>query len=202
MLTIDRLNKILSVLGRELEPFAPDLATLVGLAGMDEFASFFTHLNEDLTVEQIVDVINDLDLFDAPITESDLAEILKEFSFYQSPQARPIFEFIEDKQLREYGYAQYYATVHGAKVGSTLIGDNLGKVTMDFSGFPADHGYTLEELYELRADLSYKSTLYPLMAARRYMYLLAILVGASCILFYYFQNKEKAAFDDMVQGGK
>lgn len=203
MLTEERLDLILGTLGAELSEYKTALEFILNrIDGAEDFVELLEYLNEDLTVEQIVGIVNGLGLFEDPIEKEDLLDLLKGFSFYQSPQAKPIYDFIEDDGLREYGFAKYYATIHGAKVGSILIGDNIGGVTMDTPGYPASYGYSLDELYQLKADLSYKPTLYPLMAARRYMYLLAVIIGLSCIVTYYFSNKEKELFDTLTVGGK
>lgn len=202
MLTEDRLNQILGALGGALEDKVNSIQSMLDFFGKNELSSLLNNINQNLTVDDIITVINSLGLFEDDVDKDSLMGILKEFSFYQSPQTKPIYDFIEDDVLRQYGFAQYYATVHGAKVGSILIGENIGKVTMDFSGYPASHGYTLDELYQLKADLSYKSTLYPLMAARRYMYVMAVIIGVSCMLFYHFQNKERELFDEIAMGGK
>lgn len=203
MLTLDRLDLILSALGRELEPGLSGISTLLGLIGMSEYQALLAYINEDLDVATIVTILNNLNLFTPAITADDLMDLLSGLSFYQSPQAKPIFEFIADKRLREYAYADYYGTVHGAKVGSVLISDSqIGEVTMNTSGYPASYAYSLKQLYQMRADLEYIPTLYPLMAARRYMYMFAGIIGLSVVLAYHFANKEKAAFDELLNGGK
>ncbi len=224
MLTKDRLNQIISALGRELQvdksKFNSILAALK-VAGMIDDSThqqlkawLNNYLNQNLTVDQIVVLLNGLGLFEEPVTEDDLMAIAKDFSFYQSPKTKPIFEFIEDQRLRDYAYAKYYATEHGAKVASVLIGEktvndkgeteygNIGCVTMDSPGLPAYCGYTLDELYQLKADLSYVPTLYPLMAARRFLYVFAVVIGIGYLFFYHFDNKEKEIFATLTVGGK
>ncbi len=203
MLTIDRLDKILSALGRELQPGMSGVQTLLDLLGKAEYSALLNEINQDLSVDKIVAIINGLGLFEDPITADYLMGMLKGLSFYQSPKAKPIFEFINDERLREYGYAEYYGTVHGAKVASVLISDTqIGEVTMDMKGLPAEYGYSLDQLYQLRADLEYIPTLYPLMAARRYLYMFAGIIGLSIVLAFHFANKEKEAFDELLNGGK
>lgn len=202
MLTEERLNLILSALGENLQPALSEIESLLGIMEMDQYLELLDYINKDISVDQIVGIVNSLNLFETPITKEALMVILKDFSFYQSPNAKPIFEFIEDEQLREYAYAKYYATEHGAKVGSVLIGDNIGNVTMDTSGYPASDGYSLKQLYQLQADLSYKPVLYPFMAARRYLYAFAFLVGLAYLLSYHFANKENELFATLTMGGK
>lgn len=203
MLTLDRLDKILSALGRELEPVVGSLNTVLGLVNMEQFQELLAYINEDLDVATIVSLINDLQLFETEITADYLMGMLRGLSFYQSPKATPIFEFIEDERLREYAYADYYGSVHGAKVASVLISDTqIGEVTMDSQGLPAAYGYSLDQLYQLQADLEYIPLLYPLMAARRYMYVFAGIIGLSIVLAFHFANKEKEAFAELLSGGK
>lgn len=203
MLTLERLDLILGALGRELEVQVPGLSTILEIAQKAEYAALLTYINEDLNVETIVSIINNLGLFEAPITADFLMGMLSGLSFYQSPQAKPIFDFITDERLREYAFAEYYGTVHGAKVASVLISDTqIGEVTMDLKGMPADYGYSLDQLYQIRADLEYIPQLYPLMAARRYMYVFAGIIGLSIVLSFHFANKEKEAFDTLLNGGK
>ncbi|MFW5779829.1 MAG: hypothetical protein ACOCWI_00045 [Bacillota bacterium] len=202
MLSLDRLNAILSTLGRELEDDVAGLPAALNLIGMSEFVPLLGYINENLDVDTIVTIINDMELFEEPITSDDLMELLKGFSFYQSPKTTPIFEFIENDTLREYAYADYYATVHGAKIGSVLIGSQIGNVDMENTGFPAEMGYSLDELYQLRADLSYKPQFYPLFAARRYLYVFAGIIGLSAVLAYHFAEKEKELFATLTMEGK
>ena len=205
MLNEERLNSILSVLGYQLEQGSiTGLISVLGNKIPPEYAQLGDLLNENLNVDTIVEAINDMGIFDETITKNDLFEILKGYSYYQSPKTKPIFEFLEDERLKEYAYAKYYATVQGANVGSVLIGENIGCVTMDEGGYPASFGYSLDELYQLRADLSYKPLYYPLFAARRYLYVFAGIIGLSYILAYHFGQKEKEVFDslDIQKGGK
>ena len=201
MLTLDRLDAILGALGRELEDSVGGLGPILSWVGLEEYAALLSYINEDLDVDTIVTVINTMGLFEEPITRDTLAELLKGFSFYQSPQAKPIFEFIEDENLKEYAYVNYYATVHGAKIGSVLIGPKIGHVDMNNSGFPEDMGYTLEELYQLRTEISYKPQFYPLFAARRYLYVFAGVIGLSTVLAYHFARKEKELFATLTMEG-
>lgn len=201
MLSVERLDLILGAIGRELESEVSGIAGLLSAINMNEYADLLDYVNENLTTARIVDIINEMNLFDEAITEDTLMDLLKGFSFYQSPKTKPIFEFLEDQNLKDYAYADYYATVHGAKIGSVLIGENIGEVTMDNSGTPAINGYDLQQLYELEASLSYKPMLYPLMAARRYAYMLAAIVALSYLLAYHFGQKQKEYFESEM-GGK
>lgn len=145
-------------------------------------------------------------------------DLLNDMTYYYSPTVRPVFDFISvatdgsdelvceykdsdgnvimtAAEIQKFAYARHYAKVHGANVGSVLIGDNIGGVTMDNQGYPADRfAFTLAELYQLDADLSYIADLYPLLIARRYLFVFAGICMLSIILFYHFAKRE----DDMI----
>lgn len=199
MLSVERLNLILSALGRELEDDISGLGNLISFIGVENIGDLLGYINQDLNVSIIVEAVNTLGLFEEDITEEEILEILKDFSFYQSPKAKPIFSFIEDEMLKEYGYVTYYANVHGAKVGSVLIGKDIGHIDMDHNGYPGYTGFTQDQLYQLQADLEYKPALYPYFALRRYLYLFAGIVGLSSFLTVHFANKEKEIFDTLTQ---
>ncbi len=145
-------------------------------------------------------------LFDNGLTRGFIEQIINEISltsnlfFYQSPTVKPVFEFVENEMLREYAYAKYYATVHGANVGSVLIGNNIGAVTFSTSGYPASHGFTLQELYQLRADNSYIPKAYPLFAVRRYMYAMGGIMIFLVALYYHNARKQDEAFMELTGG--
>ncbi len=145
-------------------------------------------------------------------------DLLDEMTYYYSPTVRPVFDFIKEatnaggelaceykdvggnviltsEEVQRFAYARYYAKVHGANVGSILIGDNLGAVTMDSQGYPAESfAFTLAELYQMDADLSYIPELYPILVARRYLYVFTGIIALSIILFYQFVKKQ----DDII----
>lgn len=145
-------------------------------------------------------------------------DLVKDMTYYYSPTVRPVFDFISvatdgaeelvceykdsdgnvvmtAEEVQKFAYARYYAKVHGANVGSVLIGDNLGEVTMDNTGYPSvPFAFTLAELYQLDADLSYIADLYPLLIARRYLLVFTGICLLSIILFYQFAKRE----DDMI----
>ena len=91
------------------------------------------------------------------LTWETLQELLASsaLSVYISPSTYPIYYFIQDEALRDYAYAKYYATVHGAKLGSLLVDlspdengtEYVGKITMSSSG--TINPYTGESLLQL-----------------------------------------------------
>ncbi|MFA6866337.1 MAG: hypothetical protein WCR54_02345 [Clostridia bacterium] len=154
-----------------------------------------------------MDISNYESLFAYGITVPFVEQLLNTLSLtnpifnYQSPTTKPIFEFIKDETLKKYAYANYYARIHGSNVGSVLIGDNIGKVVMGGSGYPASKGFTLDELYQLRADMSYSAKIYPAMAARRYMYLLGGVIAIMIALSYHNSRKQDEIFEIIKVGG-
>lgn len=208
MLTEERLETILGILGANLEgsvkPLLDSLGSIISGLIKDkdgnpvDISNVFTSA---LSIDTILPIINALGVFgDDAITRAELMDVLKGFSFYQVPTVKPIFAFLEDGDLKDYAYAKYAATVHGANVGSILIGDKLGEVTMDSSGYPSEMGFTLTELYQLRADMEYKTLFYPLFAARRYMYIFSAIIALGFILAYHFGNKERELFKEIYEG--
>lgn len=149
-------------------------------------------------------------------------DLLKEYSYYYSPTVRPVFDFMKEatdgsellicdyfddegnvvlsaEEVQRFAYARYYARVHGANVGSVLIGENIGNVTMNFSGYPAEScAFTLEEIYQIDADLSYIPSLYPAFAARRMLFMFAGIVALSIILFYQFGKKQDDITEEII----
>lgn len=123
--------------------------------------------------------------------------------FYQSPTTKPIMAFIKDDELRAYAYAKYYATTHGANVGSVLLGDNIGAVNFSSSGHPSStFAYDLTKLYQLRAYNSYVPKYFPLFAARRYMYVCGGLIVMMMALYYHNSRKKEEAFAQIAKGGR
>ncbi len=125
--------------------------------------------------------------------------LLKGLYQYQSAVFKPVWEFYElidtedEKLLKaaaayaQYERANYEATYYGSMIGSTLIGDTLGK-----GQYPASFGLqNLQQVRQLQRDLSYKPIFYPLYAFRDMM----LFFGALTIFFYFMSfvmsEKEK-----------
>lgn len=146
-------------------------------------------------------------IFDNGLTSEFIENIVNELSltsnlfFYQSPTVLPVFDFITDEKLKAYAYAKYYATVHGATVGTVLVGDNIGAISFSSSGYPSSFGYSLTELYQLRMDNSYIPRAYPLFAVRRYMYIMGGIMVIMIALYYHNSRKQDEAFAQL-NGGR
>lgn len=223
MLNIERLDKILGALGSgvinssiitSLEGFGLDIDSYLALVGLSKSDV------KNLSVDKILEIVNGLleglsadssvvELLagfgiDAtkPITEDELLDVLANFSYYQYPTLTPKFMFIEDETLRTFALANYYATVHGANVGSVLIGENIGHVTMSTSGYSAEkYGYSLTELYTLKAR-GEMARYYPFMLAKRYGYICAGIIAIMTISYYLNKRKEDEAFALISNGGR
>ncbi len=209
VINMDELSKVTS-LDDLIDNYLPILAT-----SLDSILSGITDSNP------LLDENGNLIL-----TKDFIMDFVKEYSYYYSPTCRPVFDFISEAikaedsvislenengekvtseqlveiadELQRFGYANYYATVHGKNCGSVLIGDNIGQVTMSDKGYPAEYfAYSLDELYQLEADLSYVTILYPLLAARRYLYIFAGICALSIILFYHFLRREKDIIEEI-----
>ena len=223
MLDVNKLDKILGALGSgvmessiiaQLKGLGIDITSLLASVGLSE------NDVKNLSVAKVLEIVNGILAgmgeneavtetlagfgIDAskPITEDDLMDVLANFSFYQYPTMKPKFSFLKDETLRKYAQAQYYATVHGANVGSVLIGDRIGHVTMSTSGYPADtFAYSLKELYTLKAR-SELAQYYPFMLARKYGYICAGIIALMTVLFYVNKRKEDEAFALIANGGR
>lgn len=167
----------------------------------EELASLIT---ASLSIDDILPIINALDLFDGMVlTEDNIMDLLSDFIYYQMPTIKPVFYFIDDADLKAYAYAKYAGQVHGAVVGSVLIPNSsgrIGQVTFEANGKPASEAFSLGQIYQLKADLEYQPKLFPLFAARRYMYIFSAIVCLGLILAYHFGNKEKKLFKEIYEG--
>lgn len=123
-------------------------------------------------------------------------------------------------EMRAFAYARYYAKTNGAVIGSVLVPNNdeglgkllnadgnIGQITMSASGYPASYAYTLDQIYQLKADKEYVPSLFPTLVARRYLYIFVGWVVLSVVLFYQFGRREEEclaslAADQMTGGAK
>lgn len=157
--------------------------------GLDltQYAGVFTNGLTPAFVEELINTI--------PLTSN--------LFFYQSPTTKPMMEFIADEEMRAYAYAKYYATTHGANVGSVLLGDSIGAVNFGSKGYPSKvFAYDLTKLYELEAANSYIPMYYPLFAARRYMYICGGLILLMMALYYHNARKKEEVFAQIAKGGR
>lgn len=120
--------------------------------------------------------------------------------------------FFSAEQMHAFALARFYAKEQGALIGSVLVGNNdtalggllnadnhIGQITMDSTGYAPEYAWTLDELYQLRAELDYVPDTFPLLAARRFMYTFSGLVALSIILFYQFSRREEDMIVAMTQ---
>ena len=127
---------------------------------------------------------------------SILTGILEGLYYYQSPAIKPVWEFYTwvagEKDMamalayQKYERANYEATAYGSMIGSTLIGDTLGAGT-----YPSALGLAnLTAVRQLKADLSYKPTFYPLYGVRDMLFFFCGVVVLFYFLSFVAQEKE------------
>ena len=149
------------------------------------------------------------------LTWADLQNLLAStaISVYISPSAYPIYYFIEDEGLRDYAYAKYYATVHGAKLGSVLVDETpengveyVGGITMSSSG--TINPYTGSELLSLFAkwdtDEEIQGKYYPFFIVRSSLIKMSAVIVFTLIAAYYFTSlidKQYAKLTLKAEGG-
>ena len=135
-------------------------------------------------------------------------------SVYISPSTYPIYYFIEDEGLRDYAYAKYYATVHGAKLGSVLVDESpkngveyVGHVTMSSSG--TINPYTGAELLSLfekwDTEEEIQGKYYPFFIVRSTLIKMSAVIVFTLIAAYYFTSlidKQYAKLTLKAEGGR
>lgn len=114
---------------------------------------------------------------------SILVNVLQGLYSYQSPLIKPFWEFIDpemgevDAAVKKFYKAQYEAQTYGKMIGSILVGDTIGAGT-----YPSDLGLTdLDSVRQVKVDLSYKPTMYPLFSLRD-----MIMFFTGLVVFFYF----------------
>ncbi len=112
-----------------------------------------------------------------------LLNVLQGLYSYQSPLIKPFWEFIDpemgevDAAVKKFYKAQYEAQTYGKMIGSILVGDTIGAGT-----YPSDLGLTdLDSVRQVKVDLSYKPTMYPLFSLRD-----MIMFFTGLVVFFYF----------------
>ena len=203
--TDDRLDAIASVIGGKLGA-NKEVGALLSILGMivelPEGLDIKALLTEDLTVDDLIDVINGLGLGKTladligtgndSLTKDDLMGLLEGYSNYQSPSTYPIFYFLEDEALKEYAYANYYATIHGAKVGCVLVGDNVGLMNLDnMAGTP--NPYSEQGLIDMfdrwDAQTELIETFYPMVVVRTIALKMSAAIVFCILAAYWFTAK-------------
>ena len=237
-LTEERLNSILSVIG---EKFGNNeqLKTLLGVfAGRGDGSSegisaiidqLLAILNKDLDVDTLLGVVNKINLSGqslggmlagllgeegaTELTKDMLFGLLVNFSSYQSPMTYPVYYFIEDANLRDYAYAKYYATVHGATLGSVLVGtpdangnEYVGEITMSTSG--TLNPYSGEDLLYMFNKWDFEQKLqneyYPIFAVREIALKMSAVIVFTLMAAYFFTaqiDKQYAKLTLKTEGG-
>ena len=196
MINEARLDRIVKALGKGLYEegiydMVLDLNFVLSMIGvnLEELGINETTL-KNLSLDKLLDLVAS---FGLEIEAEQIMEILAPFSSYEVSNVKPLMAFIEDEETRMYAYAKYFGETHGANIGSVLIPNSngkIGEITMNASGLSAEeNAFTLNELYELKANNSYIPMLYPLFAARRYAYVFAGIIALMFVIFYYAKTK-------------
>lgn len=237
-LTEERLNSILSVVGEKFGDNAA-LKTLLGVfAGNGDGSGegigaivdkVLAILNKDLDVDTLLEVVNGIELSGqslggmlagllgeegaTELTKDMLFGLLVNFSSYQSPMTYPVYYFIEDANLRDYAYAKYYATVHGATLGSVLVGtpdangnEYVGEITMSTSG--TLNPYSGEDLLYMfnkwDFDQKLQNEYYPIFAVREIALKMSAVIVFTLMAAYFFTaliDKQYAKLTLKTEGG-
>lgn len=150
------------------------------------------------------------------LTWETLQELLAStaLSVYISPSTYPIYYFIEDEGLRDYAYAKYYATVHGAKLGSLLVDESpkngveyVGHVTMSSSGtinpYTGSQLLSLFDKWDVEEEIQAKY--YPFFILRSTLIKMSAVIVFTLIAAYYFTSlidKQYAKLTLKAEGGR
>ncbi len=129
---------------------------------------------------------------------SIISGLLDSLYFYRSAALKPIYDFYQDSEaseseqalqlaLAEYDRAYYEGALHGALLGSVMIGDTLGAGTYASSFGLAD----LQSVQQVKTDLSYARVFYPLYSFRDMLMLFTGLVVLFMFLSYIAAEKEE-----------
>ncbi|MBO7155999.1 MAG: hypothetical protein J6V83_01185 [Clostridia bacterium] len=199
-----RLDTILGVLGSTLGANS-DINSLLGLLGglLPPGLDINALLSENLSVDQLLGVVNGLGLGATlagllgntgatELTKADLFNLLEGYSNYQSPTTYPVFYFLEDEALREYAYANYYANIHGGKLGAVLVGDYVGLKNLDNMTGVANK-YTGEQLLNKKLYWEFQTELlnnfYPIFSVRAMCLKMSAAIVFCLIAAYFFTAK-------------
>ena len=209
--TDDRLDAIASVIGgklgsssdvKKLLKAIPSLLSFLNVEVNIDLDMIQDLLTEDLTVDQLIDLLNGLGLGGTlagllgtgatTLTKADLMGLLEGYSNYQSPSTYPIYYFLEDEGLREYAYANYYATIHGGKVGSVLVGENVGLMNLDnMAGtknpYTGSQLLTKFKMWEAQTELI--NDFYPIFAVRAIALKMSASIVFCLMAAYWFTAK-------------
>lgn len=129
--------------------------------------------------------------------EGILSKFLETLYWYRSPIIEPEYNFYVDETLSDespkgkalkeyqaayarYKRAEYEGSFHGALVGSKIIGMGVGLGT---DMLATGHITTLQQVQQLKADLSYKPEMYNVLLARD-----MLVMFAGIIVFFTFMS--------------
>ncbi|MDR3216420.1 MAG: hypothetical protein LBT55_03280 [Clostridiaceae bacterium] len=181
-------------------PVTGDLVAIIegvaSISGMEISEESLAILRDyrNLDYDGIMQILNDLNIESGGqvLNEEFILNLLSDLSFYQSPATYPQMFFIEDASLRDYAYAKYLGTKHGALVGSVLIGDSVGEVTLNASGnAPMSQSALMSLFARIDAEEEYMTAYYPWLSARNGLIRFGGLIPAAIILAYFFASAEK-----------
>ncbi len=141
-----------------------------------------------------------IDVGDAPITSVNdiLLGLLGGMYWHQSPVIKPIYDFYLDPSLdpnsdeaklamayADYDRALFEGSVRGKGLASTLIGDSIGS-----GNFSSKNAYSLSQIRQLRADLSFMPEMFPTLVARDMMMMFAGVVALMTTISFVFAEKQ------------
>jgi hypothetical protein len=130
------------------------------------------------------------------LNEDTLLGLISDYSFYQAPSSYPKMFFIGDEALREYAYAKYFATKHGSVVGSVLLGDSVGRVTLsDIGSSPISEGQLISLFQRVEIEREFMPKYYPWLAIRANLIKFGGLAPLAIVLAYFFAYAEKKQTD-------
>lgn len=186
------------------------LPDLFDMLGMD-----WATLRAGLTKQMVVDLIEDYFYYYSPSVRPDFDffgeakdgdRICGEITTGTGDDARTFTA----QQMRAFAFARYYAKINGAFIGSVLVPNNdagigalvngdghIGQIALGSTGYEASFAYNLSRLYQLKADSEYVPDLFPVLVARRYLYIFAGLVALSILLYYQFGRREDEVIADL-----
>ncbi|MDR1939478.1 MAG: hypothetical protein LBQ40_01625 [Clostridiales bacterium] len=211
-LTVDEVKDMVDKLFAELgqNRAMADLVALingaVGILGIDlpegvtDILNDYNNLDYDALMSAIAGL--NIEIGGKPLNEETLLGYISEYSFYQSPSSYPKMFFIDDAALRDYAYAKYLATKHGAVVGSVLLGQSVGLVSLDnLSGAAPMSAAQLERLFKkIEIENSYMPKYYPWLAIRGDVLKLGGIVPVAIFIAYALAYAENKKLDKLIAG--
>jgi hypothetical protein len=200
------VNKLFSELGKSkaMADFAALIKGIDGIAGLNLPQSVIGLLDNygDLDYDGLMAAIGDLDIYvgGKPLNEETVLELISGYSFYNSPITYPKIFFLGEGELRDYAYAKYLGTKHGAVVGSVLIGNKVGPVSLDNAGNNPMSIAQLTSLFNrVETEREYMPKYYPYLAVRSAVIKYIGLVPLAILLAYVFAYAEKKQLDKIIR---